>query len=265
MRESEKNRLNVSKQARSSYDGTLPDFPICKMTPARRLAVWEILVPLVAERYEAAGIPPHIIRDTLEEVSRLAEDYRCKTGSAGLSKENVIWLRHIYHGELFRIGSLQYQIFHMIYLDEEGCGEHYMHFAQEEKERLPQGTPVVNVHVPSGADLSAAAVEKSLEDAKLFFQQFLPDFKPKAFLCYSWLLYPQMLELLPKESRIASFAARFRIIGQVSDPYGSGAVKRIYGRRYARKAEYPQDTQLQKNAIGHFSKLGMGCGLIEIT
>lgn len=265
MTESEKNLSHPVKKAPAAYAGILPDFPICKMTPAQRLAVWEHLTSYVAERYRSAGIPEDIIQDTLGEISHLKKAYRNKTGKEGLSKEHVIWLRHIYNAELFQIGSLQYQIFHMVYLDEDGCGESYMHFAQEEKEKLPQGTPVVNIHIPAGADLSARAVEKSLAEAKLFFQKFLPNFRPKAFLCYSWLLYPGMLDLLPKESRILSFASRFRIIGQVSDPYGSHAVKQIYGRRFPKKSAYPQNTVLQRNAIGNFSKLGMGCGLIEIA
>lgn len=265
MTESERNLSYPVKKALTAYEGMLPDFPICKMTPAKRFAVWEHLTSYVAERYRSAGIPEHIIHDTLGEISRLAEAYRIKTGKEGLSKEHVIWLRHIYNAELFQIGALQYQIFHMVYLDEEGCGESYMRFTQEEKKKLPQGTPVVNIHIPPGADLSARAVEKSLTEAKSFFQQFFPNFRPKAFLCYSWLLYPGMLDLLPKESRILSFASRFRIIGQVSDPYGSCAVKHIYGRRFPEKSAYPQDTVLQRNAIGNFSKLGMGCGLIEIA
>ena len=245
------------------YDGIAPEFPICKKSPWERLQIWNGLIPDVTVRYESLDIPKNIVSDTLREIPRLSQLYRKKTGREGLSKENVIWLRHICHGELFQIGSLQYQLFRMVYLDEEGCGDAYMQFDCSVKARLPQGTPVINVHIPTGTDLSKEAVAESLALAKAFFQMRFPD--AKAFVCYSWLLYPGMLELLPAYSNIAAFASNFQIIGQVSDPYGSDAVKRIYGRRYPRKAWYPKETQLQRNAIGNFSKLGMGCGLIEIS
>lgn len=252
-------------QAKIAYEGAPKDFPICKRTPLERLVIWCCIIPGVIQKYEAAGVSKSIIRDTLLEVKHLSEKYREKTGKEGLSKDNVIWLRHICCGQLFQIGSLQFQMFRMCYLDKEGCGQAYMDFSPDEKKRLPPGSPVINLHIPSGADLSVAAVESSICRAKDFFAVHYPEFSGKTFVCYSWLLYPGMLELLPPGSRIGTFASRFRVIGAVSDPYGSDAVNRIYGRRYRRKSDYPQNTQLQRSALGNFSKLGMGCGVIEFT
>lgn len=258
-------KIWFDQQAETAYAGIIPDFPICKRSPMERLIIWCCVLPEVAAKYASAGVPQSIIDDTLQEVFRLSGYYRKQTGRDGLSKESVIWLRHIYNAQLFQIGPLQYQLFRMVYLDKEGCGEAYMQFSQEEKKGLPPGSPVFNLHIPSGTDLSEAAVEASLSGARRFFASYYPDFDSKAIVCYSWLLYPGMRELLPQGSRIVAFAARFRVIGAVSDPYGSDAVRRIYGRRYPRKSAYPQDTQLQRNALFNFEKLGMGCGVIEIT
>lgn len=252
-------------KAKRAYDGEGPDFAICGESPLNRLVIWCSHLAEVRSRYQAMGIPENVIQDTVRDITLRSGEYRRKNGRPGLSKEDVIWLRHLHNGEIFQIGSIQYQLFHMVYLDKEGCGEDYMHFSPEQKSGLPQGTPVLNMHVPVGADISAASVQNSILGAKRFFSEHFPDFGAKAFLCYSWLLYPGMLDILPRNSNIAAFASNFRIIGQVPDPYGSDAVKHIYGKRYTCKRAYPRDTQLQRNALGSFSKLGMACGVIEIT
>ncbi len=48
---------------------------------------------------------------------------------------------------IFKISSLQFQPFEMIYLDEETIGEPYMAFTKEQKESLPNGLPVINCHI----------------------------------------------------------------------------------------------------------------------
>lgn len=240
-------------------------YPISCRSPLERLVIWGCCLTGVRERYQKTGIPYAVVQDTFSDIFFRAERYQRKTGRPGLSKEDVIWFRHISNCHIFKLGALQFQLFHMVYLDLEGCGEDYMTFPREVKKRLPPDSPVLNVHIPEKADLSPQSVTASFREAARFFPRYFPDHGAKAFLCYSWLLYPQMKALLPENSNILAFAQRFQIIGQVSDPYGSDAVRRIYGKRFRRKEEYPRDTVLQRNALGHFRKLGMACGLIEIT
>lgn len=121
---------------------------------------------------------------------------------------------------------------------------------------------MINVHVPKGADLSPDRVDEALHQAVDFFSTVFPEHQARTFLCYSWLLYPGLRELLPEGSRIAHFAARFQIIGQRQD--ASEAIRRIYGRRWPKKGEYPQNTRLQRAALGRFRCLGEACGILEI-
>lgn len=260
-----KRKKFYQREAERAYAGEPHTFPICNRTPMERLVIWHCLLPEVQKAYQKLGCSEKIILDTLAEIPRLSEIYHQKTGKIGLSKENVIWLRHIYHAQLVQIGPLQYQKFHMVYLDKEGCGEDYMSFLRIQKEKLPQGAPVWNIHVPQNADLTAVSVRNSIDSAKRILPAYFPNHHARAFVCYSWLLYPDMRGLLPKSSHIRAFASEFEIIASVKDPFGSDAVRRIYGKRYPRKDAYPQRTSLQRNALGRFSKLGMACGLIEIT
>lgn len=253
------------KNAKKAYTKDEDNYFIEKKSPLERLVIWCCLVPEVIQKYQAEGIAEIIIRDTLYDVTRLAEEYEKQTGKIGLSKSNVIWLRHLYSGNIYQVGSLQFQKFKMIYLDKEGCGEEYMSFTQAQKAKLPPGTPVLNIHVPRKTDFTPKSIEESFVGIRSMLHNDIIDFSPKAFVCYSWLLYSQMQQLLPPNSNITSFAKRFDIISEVSDPYGSDAVKRIYGRRYPNKSSYPKVTSLQRNAIGNFSKLGMACGIIEMS
>lgn len=174
----------------------------------------------------------------------------------------VIWFRHLEHGVLFKLGTLQFQLFRMVYLDEAGCGEAYMSFSEEQKQRLPPESPVLNVHVQAGADLTGEAVANSFRRADVFFQTYFPEHKARVFLCYSWLLYPDLRALLPPESRIAQFAQNFTIISQVPDP--EEALERIYGKRRPRKADCLQETSLQRAALNRRDCLGYACGILEI-
>lgn len=248
--------------AETAYDGEVPDFPICRRMPLERLVC--VLVKLVElrGRYAEKGIDEDVFFATASDVRLHQRLYFEKTGQLGLSRSDVIWLRHLFGCRLFQLGSLQFQMLPMIYLDQEGCGEDYMRYAPEQKERLPAGSPVINVHIPHGADLSPQAVEESFSYAAAFFARHF-DYHARAFLCCSWLLYPGMRPLLPPHSNIAQFAARWTIIGEAKD--ASEAISRIYGGRRGKTADYPQRTSLQRAALHHFSCLGEAYGIIEIA
>ena len=236
--------------------GPLPHYPICRLNPAERLAVWGLLAGKAAGVYTCRGIPEEIIWASLSDIGLRVRVYEQEHGRPGLSKEDVIWFRHLVYGELFQLGALQFQPFQMLYLDEEGCGEAYMTFLRKP---LKTGSPVLNVHIPAGADLSEDAVTKAFGQAEQFFSAFFPEFHPEAFLCYCWMLYPGLEKLLPGESRIRRFAAQFDVIGTADDP--ENAVQRIFGNT---KDRYAQDTTLQRAAAGRLECLGEACGIRKI-
>ncbi len=250
------------RAAKNAYSGELPDYPIIRRAPLDRLVILYCCLEEIWEKYAALGIPDKIIEDTVSDFFRRVQCFQTKTEKIGLSKADILWFRHLYFCELFQLGSLQFQPFSMVYLDREGCGEDYMIFEPNIKKRIPQGTPVINVHIPNKTDLSPKAVEASLKTAVDFFQRYLPEHDATHFLCYSWLLYPGLSDLLSEESNIRGFSSRFEIIGTVQD--ASEALRRIYGRRYSRKKDYPQDTTLQCSALGHFSQLGEACGILSM-
>lgn len=261
LRKIRKNEKLIEEIAETAYYGEDFNFALCKRMPLTRLSVVTYLLLHKYDDYKSKGISESIIFDTFRDVSLRAKLYYKKTGKVGISKGDVIWFRHIMNSVIFKIGALQFQPFEMIYLDEETIGEPYIIFAKEQKDALPTGTPVINCHIQQNADLSPEAVETSFQSSKRFFATHFPTVQYKAFLCYSWLLYPPMVKHLPEKSSIKQFAANFSIIGACDD--SEQATEYLFGQKTIR--EIPANaTTLQKLAFDHIEMFGFACGIIII-
>ena len=250
----------VEQIAETAYQGEDFDFALCRRMPLTRLAVVTYLLLRKYDDYKAKKVPDNIIFDTFRDVSLRAKLYYEKTGRVGISKGDVIWFRHIMNVVIFKIGALQFQPFEMMYLDEETIGEPYITFTKEQKKALPAGAPVINCHIQQDADLSPEAVEASFRSAQQFFSTHFST-QYKAFLCYSWLLYPPMVKHLPLTSNIKQFAANFAIIGACDD--SEQAIEYLF--RHGTKRRLPANaTMLQKLAFEHIELFGFACGIIVI-
>ena len=250
----------IAEIADSAYSGEGFDFALCRRMPATRLTVVVFLLQQKYNEYKSKGVSDQIIFDTFRDVSLRASLYYQKTGKIGISKQDVIWFRHIMNVNMFKLGVLQFQPFKMIYLDEETLGEAYMTFDPAQKALLAAGAPVINCHIQQGVNLSPAEVQRSLDHAKLFFKTCFPEIHFQAFLCYSWLLYPPMIHQLPSQSNIRRFAERFLIIGSCNDM--SQAKEYLFGVSPKPTAE--KMTSLQKMAANHIERFGFACGMIKI-
>lgn len=241
-------RVDVSQMAEEAYRGEA--FPLCQSAPLLRLAVVTHLLSEKFRDYQQRGIPDQVIWDTFQDVPLRAELYHRRTGEIGISEDDVIWFRHIMNGGIFQIGPLQYQPFQMIYLDKETVGVDYMRYSQTQKKVLPPGSPVLNVHIPKGTDLSPGAVEASMEEAQKFFSIHFPRAAYRGFLCYSWLLYPPMVDHLAETSHIRQFAKRFSILSSCADP------------EQARENLISGESTLYKLSCETPEMLGFSCGVI---
>lgn len=253
-------RKNIAEIAAFAYSGEDFNFALCRRMPMKRLTVITFLLLQKYGEYNAKGVSDRIIYDTFKDVSLRACLYYTRTGKVGISKEDVIWFRHIMNVNIFKIGSLQFQPFEMVYLDEETIGEPYMTFDTEQKAKLPSGTPVINCHIQKGADLTPCIVQQSMDSAKSFFQTHFCEKQFLAFLCYSWLLYPPMTKQLSMQSNIRLFAKRFSIIGYCDD--STQAKEYLFEGR--QRPEADKMTSLQKMAVNHIERFGFACGIISL-
>ena len=255
-----KSGRQIEAIAETAYNSDNFDFPLCKRMPLTRLVVVAYLLSQKYADYKAIGVSDEIILDTFRDVSLRADLYYKQNGKIGISKDDVIWFRHIMNVHIFKIGVLQYQTFNMIYLDEETIGEPYMVFTQEQKFALPNGSPVINCHIQKGANISATLVNESIDQAKVFFKDCFPSIEYKAFLCYSWLLYPPMFNMLSENSNIKQFAKCFSIIGECND--SEQAKENLFD--YGKHNPSCKPTTLQRMAKEDNTILGYGCGVIML-
>lgn len=247
----------LASDAYAAEDG---DFDILHRKPFTRLAMICTLLPGLHEQFGKAGMSRQVWLDSIDDIRLRQRLYFERTGKAGLAKGDARWLRHLMGFKLFKIGSLQFQPFEMLYLDQEGIGEDFMRFSEAQKKCLPPGTPVLNTHIQYGAHLEPVALEKTFDDARAFFRRFFPEQDFKAFITYTWLLHPGLQDLLPEGSKILGFASMWEVVGQNEDK--TQALERIFGGRRRRHADYPQQTALQRVALKDLGALGYACGVI---
>ncbi len=248
--------------AESAYAGEVPEFPICLLHPLGRLAVLVWKLAEIRGEYENLGVSEEIINDTFSDIALRQRLFYKKTAKVGLSRADCIWLRHLVSAQIFKLGVLQYQPMKMVYLESRDDGSPFFVITDAQKSRLPAGAPVLNVHIQTGADLAQERVAESLQMARGFFKDVFPGTPFRAMVCYSWLLHSGMKDLLPSDSRILLFSENFDVISQTGDD--TQAMERIFGRRFRRKVDFPQQTSLQRAALWSPSKLGYALGVIYL-
>lgn len=175
------------------------------------------------EIYQKKGIPDEIYVATMGCFTRFIDETYKMTGK--LCFDRSWWTTRQAGCHLFRIGALEYEI-------------------------KPIDTDVViDMHIPSDADFSPQAVEKSLQDASRFFAEYAPSLQDAEYRCHSWLLDGQLREMLGETSNILSFQNRFEILDE-----GESDTEFLEWLFQTKAAEYhalPERTSLQRNVKLH--------------
>lgn len=130
---------------------------------------------------------------------------------------------------------------------------------------LRKGDPVINTHIPESGPLLPEECRKSLCRARDFFAENLKDYPWKAFFCDSWLLDPQLAEILEEgSSNILAFQKRSYML---PFPGEADTVFRCFGIKGSRDgvATVPLRSSLQQK-MALFLKAGRrfhyGAGVI---
>lgn len=185
----------------------------------RALALYVRLAGLIRPAYGCWGIPDDIFRQTFSDIALWERDYTGRTGVHGL--DHLPWLSNHVRMQLFRLGSLQFQT--GVSLREDA----------RRASRFQGGELALFVHIPKGTDLSAGAVRDSFCRALDFW-----GCNEAVLFCDSWLLGPELRNVLKPGSRILSFADEFSMVS--ADGLCRQAEERIFGVVRENPAEYPQ-------------------------
>ncbi len=222
-----------------------------KNMPNPNLAALRVYLQIavkVYEDYQKLGISDSVFFDTFRDIAIWSEE--CQLQSHGPGLIQWTWNAFALRMELFRIGRLQYQprvLTENLY---------------SEKNVLPAGTPVLEVHIPAGAPLRTKEIRQSMEDAIQFYADKLGK-RYSAFHCHSWLLANELKEILPADSGIMKFQSLFYVYKEDYDFHQ--AEERVFGSIQALPDGYPETTSLQRNLKKYLQdggKVGMGAGII---
>ena len=115
-------------------------------------------------------------------------------------------------------------------------------------------TDVVHIHIPEGKSLDVGECVKNIELAKKFFDGY------SEFDCESWILSPNILSLLSKESNIRKFQKLFDVKNINYD--FAQASERVLNEAYSRGQNSSLYLKL-KEYIKENGDPGMGYGVYK--
>jgi hypothetical protein len=201
---------------------------------------------LVKKRYEERKIP-------MEIFWRSFHDMYCKL----MECRNVyhingifvgFWYDRFFNLSRFALGRLQFE--KIAYPFEEEF--------KAQNLTLKQGSPVVNMHIPSEGPLTASLVEDALAQARDFYPEC------QAFVMDSWLLDPDLVSRLP-QGNLREFTSRFEVVHVVKqDVFEDGW--RVFGSETGKAFdELPRRTSLQRSIADYLKEgghLGEGFGVL---
>lgn len=203
------------------------------------------------KNYDRIGISEKIYWDTMSDIRVWTEHCGRVFHQFGLMQTG--WLQHHIKLLVFRLGRLQFEMGRFI--------------AEKDHEQMEDQAPVLQVHIAEGEPLKHEECLRSYGEAVEFFrdkeEQF--HFYPKAFLCYSWLMHPNLKKVLPPDSNIVLFQSDYEIIYE--DPNDSQMLERVFGveKKPAHLDELPRKTSLQRNILRFMEnggRIGEGEGLM---
>lgn len=114
------------------------------------------------------------------------------------------------------------------------------------------GDGMVSIHIPHGARFDSETVRASVERTKVIIREYYPEYDFKTFFCGSWLLDPQLCDMLSPESNIVKFCKLFKPLA-VKD---SGSC--VFGFVFNKPdmnfeiSELPETTSLERAIKTHY-------------
>ena len=162
-----------------------------------------------SKAYEEKGISHEILIDTLKDIVRWTITWSDVKGSLWLKE--LGWLSHHLKLKLFKLGRLQF-CFESAHMDYPIAG-------------VKKGDNIVGIHIPSVGPLDIEECKKSIDLAREFMGNFVPEYEYKIFNCHSWLLDKKLETVLKSDSNILKFRTLFEMI---SDEKSDAILKYIF-------------------------------------
>ena len=198
-------------------------------------------LPRTLEAHLRRGVPEAVSHATLADLGRHVRIARRLYGVRACIEQN--WLQAHLRGLLYDLGRLQFNL---------GRLELRQTELDEARIAAKPGTVVVETHIPEVGPLDSDAVDASLARVQGFFATHFPELGTIRFAtCDSWLLDPQLSEIVPG-SNIARFGARYRLF-RTAHESDQSALDFVFRAPTTPRGDLPRDTRLQRGLLDHLA------------
>ena len=110
---------------------------------------------------------------------------------------------------------------------------------------LKGGDLTVAVHLPAGEAFVHENMVRSYRECEALLARCYPQYRPKEFVCFSWLMDPQLRSLLKKDSNIVAFQSDFLCFPMKTS--GVPALSSVFHRTEPPYEELPEKTSVQRS------------------
>lgn len=186
------------------------------------------------ELYRLRGIRDRIWFDSMSDLKWKL--WECKAVKGIWGSFVAGWFPGFFNLTRFALGRLQFEIV-------EFDGEY-----EKNGRSLKKGDKVINVHIPRTlTPLDKESRDDAYAQAAEFFRN-MTDGAPIAFVCSSWLLYPEAEKILPVHSNIRGFMADYDMIRSKVNGEGEyGDMWRLFDMDFTGDLnDYPEDSSLRR-------------------
>lgn len=110
--------------------------------------------------------------------------------------------------------------------------------------RVGKGDDIIAVHIPAKGALTREACEKSYDQAKEIFKSIYPECDFKAFRCHSWMMAPELRDILKPGSNLLEFQSPYK--KYPSHTKGEDVLNFVFKMKFTSYNDLPEDTSLQR-------------------
>ena len=181
------------------------------------------------EDYDRLGISEQIYVDTMAAFSRFVREHKESYGCYGFNRGS--WTPRQVSCKLFRIGQLEYEL------------------------TARDGRPIVSLHIPTDVNLCPEVLRPSIREGLAAFYRLFPEYEGKPVCCHSWLMSPQLKDMLPENSNILQFQELFDIHSDSAS--GRDVLLWVFKNTRLPVEELPENTSLQRKMKRFFLNGGV--------
>ena len=213
------------------------------------LLIFICLTKKLKKEYEKRGLDMQIYWDTVADLKYKTEE--CKLVKGMVGSFVAPWFFKFFDMTRFALGRLQFQI---------------VEFSREYEKNgviLTSKSKVIDTHIPRSLQpLTPQSCDEAFALAKKFFSEEIGE--TCAFVCHSWLLYPEHETLLSHQSNVYQFMSRFDILESGINRQKSD-LWRLFDTDEKNPENLPADTSLRRAYVEHLKNggnVGWGFGVM---